>query len=64
VKFIRIIVGCIKEVKGNWRFAKQYESDGDSNFVEANGLRNQSTNTDSDLEENWDVKQELYEMPN
>ncbi len=64
VKLIRTIVGCIKEVKGNWRFAKQYESDGDSNSIEANGSRNQSTNTDSDLEENWDVKQELYEMPN
>jgi hypothetical protein len=42
---------------------EQYESDGHSKSVEANGSRNQRVKHEFNFSNNWDAKQELYETP-
>ncbi len=42
---------------------EEYESDGHSKSVEANGSRNQGVKHEFNFSNNWDAKQELYETP-
>jgi len=39
VKAIRIRVGSIQKIKGNWTLIEQYELDHDSKSIEANGSK-------------------------
>jgi hypothetical protein len=56
VKTIKIQIGNIQEIEGNWRLIEQYESNGDLKSVEANGSRSQAKEHELKSWKKWDLE--------